>query len=95
MDALMDHQAAVDDVVTTLLRPMVDQDLSMVFYDLTTIRAASLFHFRSNKQIISPQEVNQRRTMARSPRGADNLDWAQEVLARAQTIDSISNQIKY
>ena len=42
MDALMDHQAAVDDVVTSLLRPMVDQDLSMVFYDLTTIRAAGL-----------------------------------------------------
>ena len=42
MDALMNHQDAVDDVVTTLLRPMVDQDLSLVFYDLTTIRAAGL-----------------------------------------------------
>lgn len=42
MDALMDHQTAVDEVVSTLLRPMVDQDLSMVFYDLTTIRAAGL-----------------------------------------------------
>lgn len=38
MDAIMDHQEAVDDVVADLLRPMVDQDLSMVFYDLTTIR---------------------------------------------------------
>lgn len=42
MDALMNHQDAVDDVVTALLRPMVDQDLSMVFYDLTTIGAAGL-----------------------------------------------------
>ena len=42
MDALMNHQEAVDDVVTGLLRPLVDQDLSMVFYDLTTIRAAGL-----------------------------------------------------
>ena len=42
MDALMNHQDAVDDVVTTLLRPLVDQDLSLVFYDLTTIRAAGL-----------------------------------------------------
>ena len=42
MDALMDHQAAVDEVVAGLLRPLVDQDLSMVFYDLTTIRAAGL-----------------------------------------------------
>ena len=42
MDALMAHQDGVDDVVTGLLRPLVDQDLSMVFYDLTTIRAAGL-----------------------------------------------------
>lgn len=42
MDALMNHQDAVDDAITALLRPMVDQDLSLVFYDLTTIRAAGL-----------------------------------------------------
>jgi len=42
MDALMDHQSAVDDVVAGLLRPLIDQDLSLVFYDLTTIRAAGL-----------------------------------------------------
>lgn len=38
MDALMDHQDAVETVVANLLKPMVDQDLSLVFYDLTTIR---------------------------------------------------------
>ena len=42
MDALMDHQEAVDEVVASLLRPLIDQDLSLVFYDLTTIRAAGL-----------------------------------------------------
>jgi transposase len=42
MDALMDHQKAVDEVVAGLLRPLIDQDLSLVFYDLTTIRAAGL-----------------------------------------------------
>ena len=42
LDALMDHQDGVDDVVANLLRPLVDQDLSLVFYDLTTIRAAGL-----------------------------------------------------
>lgn len=42
MDALMDHQGAVDEVVAGLLRPLIDQDLSLVFYDLTTIRAAGL-----------------------------------------------------
>ena len=42
MDALMTHQDAVDVVVARLLRPLIDQDLSLVFYDLTTIRAAGL-----------------------------------------------------
>ena len=42
MDALMTHQDAVDDVVARLLRPLIDRDLSLVFYDLTTIRAAGL-----------------------------------------------------
>ena len=39
MDALMDHQDGVDDCVAQLLRPLLDEDLSVVFYDLTTIRA--------------------------------------------------------
>jgi len=42
MDALMDHQADVDQVVAGLLRPLIDQDLSVVFYDMTTIRAEGL-----------------------------------------------------
>ncbi|MFG6459897.1 IS1634 family transposase, partial [Roseateles sp. BYS96W] len=42
MDALMDHQGAVDDCVAQLLRPLIDEDLSVVFYDLTTIRAEGL-----------------------------------------------------
>lgn len=42
MDALMDHQEAVEALVAGLLKPLVDQDLSLVFYDLTTIRAAGL-----------------------------------------------------
>ena len=42
MDALVDHKAEVDNVMASLLRPLVDQDLAMVFYDMTTIRAAGL-----------------------------------------------------
>ena len=42
MDALMDHQADVDQVVAGLLRPLIDQELSVVFYDMTTIRAEGL-----------------------------------------------------
>jgi transposase len=39
MDALMDHQSEVDNCVAHLLRPLIDEELSVVFYDLTTIRA--------------------------------------------------------
>ena len=42
MDALMDHQAAVDSVVADSLRPLMNPDLSLAFYDMTTIRAAGL-----------------------------------------------------
>ena len=35
MDALMDNQDAVDGVVAGLLRPLVDRDLSLAFYDMT------------------------------------------------------------
>ena len=42
MDALMDNQDAVDGVVASLLRPLVDQDLSVAFYDMATIRAEGL-----------------------------------------------------
>ena len=42
MDALMDHQAAVDSVVADSLHPLMNSDLSLAFYDMTTIRAAGL-----------------------------------------------------
>jgi hypothetical protein len=42
LDALMNHQSAVDALVAGLLKPLVDQDMSLVFYDLTTIRAPDL-----------------------------------------------------
>ncbi|MCY0856014.1 IS1634 family transposase [Cupriavidus sp. D39] len=42
MDALVTHQAEVDAVLAGLLRPLVDQTLSVVFYDMTTIRAEGL-----------------------------------------------------
>lgn len=42
MDALVDHRAEVDAVVAGLLRPLIDQDLSVVFYDMTTIRSEGL-----------------------------------------------------
>ena len=42
MDALVDHQAEVDAVVADVLSPLIEQDLSVVFYDMTTIRSEGL-----------------------------------------------------
>ena len=41
-DALVDHRGEVDAVVAGLLRPLIDQELSVVFYDMTTIRAEGI-----------------------------------------------------
>ena len=43
----MNSQEAVDDIVAKLLRPLVDQDLSVAFYDMTTIRAEGLATWRA------------------------------------------------
>jgi len=42
MDALFEQRDAVDEVVADLLRPLLDQELAVVFYDMTTIRAEGL-----------------------------------------------------
>jgi transposase len=64
MDALVDHKAEVDRVMASLLRPMVDQDLAMVFYDMTTIRAAGLSeqerdlrHYGMSKEGVVARQV--------------------------------------
>ncbi|TQM94822.1 hypothetical protein BD293_3512 [Roseinatronobacter monicus] len=38
MDALMNNAEAVEDALARQIRPLVDHDLTMVFYDLTTVR---------------------------------------------------------
>ena len=38
MDALMDNGEAVEDALARQIRPLVDRDLAVVFYDLTTVR---------------------------------------------------------
>ena len=38
MDTLVEHAEELETVLAGLLRPLLDQDLSIVFYDLTTLR---------------------------------------------------------
>jgi transposase len=42
MDALMAHQSEVDECTVSLLRPLIDVELSVIFYDLTTIPTEGL-----------------------------------------------------
>lgn len=42
MDALVEHQDVIDTVLADAVRPLVNEDLSVVFYDMTTIRAEGL-----------------------------------------------------
>jgi transposase len=83
MDALMDHQAAVDDCVAQLLRPLVDEDLSVVFYDLTTIRAAGLSHEDGDVRHfgMSKEGVIARQFMLGVVQTADGLPIFHEVFA--------------
>src|SRR5471030_1849677 len=39
MDTVLECADTLEEVTATLLRPLIDQELSIVFYDLTTIRA--------------------------------------------------------
>jgi hypothetical protein len=64
MDALVDHSQAVDDVLASLLRPLVDRDLAVVFYDMTTIRteglstqAGDVRHFGMSKEGLIARQV--------------------------------------
>ena len=40
MDAIDDHSDALGTRLATLMRPLIDEDLSVVFYDLTTVEVA-------------------------------------------------------
>lgn len=64
MDALVDHSQAVDEVLASLLRPLVDRDLAVVFYDMTTIRteglsiqAGDVRHFGMSKEGLIARQV--------------------------------------
>ena len=42
MDALIAHQSIIENVLANAVRPMVNAELSVVFYDMTTIRVEGL-----------------------------------------------------
>ena len=42
MDVLVEHKEVIDEVLAEAVRPLVHEDLCVVFYDMTTIRAEGL-----------------------------------------------------
>ena len=83
MDALMEHQDAVDDCVAHLLRPLIDDELSVVFYDLTTIRAEGLSEQDGDvrRYGMSKEGVIARQFMLGVVQTADGIPLYHEVLA--------------
>jgi transposase len=81
MDALVEHKDAVDDVMAGLLRPLVDQDLAVVFYDMTTIRAAGLSEQQDDvrKFGMSKEGVVARQVMLGVVQTAEGLPLYHEV----------------
>ena len=81
MDAMVDHQDEVDEVLASLLRPLVDQDLAVVFYDMTTIRAAGLSQQRGEvrKFGMAKEGVIARQVMLGVVQTADGLPLYHEV----------------
>ena len=83
MDALEDHQGEVDAVMAGLLRPLIDQDLSVVFYDMTTIRAegAKVLKDELRQYGMAKEGLIARQVMLGVVQTADGLPIHHEVFA--------------
>ena len=83
MDALEDHQGEVDAVVAGLLRPLIDQDLSVVFYDMTTIRTdgATILRDELRQYGMAKEGLIARQVMLGVVQTADGLPIHHEVFA--------------
>jgi len=83
MDALMDHQGVVDDCVAHLLRPLIDEELSVVFYDLTTLRIEGLSEQKDDirRHGMSKQGLIARQFMLGVVQTADGMPIYHEVFA--------------
>lgn len=99
MDALVEHQEEVDAILAGLLRPLVDQDLAVVFYDMTTIRAAGLSEQDGDVRRfgMSKEGVVARQVMLGVVQTAEGLPLYHEIFdgntAEVQTLKSTLQKI--
>jgi transposase len=83
MDTVLECADTLEEVTATLLRPLIDQELSIVFYDLTTIRAEG--HSQSAGEIrqygLAKEGDIARQVMLGVVQTADGLPIHHEVFA--------------
>jgi hypothetical protein len=81
MDVLEDHGPAISARLSLLMRPLIDQELSVVFYDLTTVRVEGEAEVPGDTRQhgMSKEGVIARQVMLSLVQTADGLPIAYEV----------------
>ena len=81
MDVLEAHSQAISDRLALLMRPLIDQELSVVFYDLTTVRVHGETEVAgdSRQHGMSKEGIIARQVMLSLVQTADGLPIAYEV----------------
>ena len=81
MDVLEDHGQAIAERLSLLMRPLIDQELSVVFYDLTTVRVEGEAEVPGDTRQhgMSKEGVIARQVMLSLVQTADGLPIAHEV----------------
>jgi len=81
MDVLEDHGLAIAERLSLLMRPLIDQELSVVFYDLTTVRVEGEAEVPGDTRQhgMSKEGVIARQVMLSLVQTADGLPIAHEV----------------
>ena len=81
MDVLEDHGKAIAERLSLLMRPLIDQELSVMFYDLTTVRVEGEAEVPGDTRQhgMSKEGVIARQVMLSLVQTADGLPIAHEV----------------
>jgi transposase len=81
MDVLDDHAQAIADRLALLMRPLIDQELSVVFYDLTTVRIHGQHRVEQDVRTVGASKEGgvARQFMLSLVQTADGLPIAHEV----------------
>jgi transposase len=92
MDVLDDHSDALGSRLATLMRPLIDDDLAVVFYDLTTVEVAGQAQVQDDVRAygMSKSGLVERQFMLSLVQTAEGLPIAHEVhpgnIAEAKTL---------